>query len=302
LAGPAAARCRRQLPLEQSLLVKAEQLTNPVAYHGEGPVWSDAWGGLRWVDMLDGDVLSLAPDGSVDRRHVGDVAAIVRPRRGGGAVLGIERGFALEDPGGSIRRLGDLWDGDDVRMNEGGCDPDGRFYCGSMAYDQRPGAGSLYRLDVDGEVTVVLEDVTISNGLDWSPDDSLAYYIDTPSHEVSVFDYDTDRGLTGRRTFIEIPSEDGGPDGLTVDEEGGIWVALFGGSAVHRYTDQGELDQVVEVEARQVTACCFGGPGLDRLYITTSRENVEPDDDPLAGSLFTVMPGVAGLPVRDFAG
>jgi sugar lactone lactonase YvrE len=282
--------------------MKAEQLTEPVTYHGEGPVWHDDWGGLRWVDMLDGDVLSLGADDSISRRHVDDVAAIVRPRRAGGAVLGIERGFALEDPDGTIHRLGDLWHGDDVRMNEGGCDPDGRFYCGSMAYDQRTGAGSVYRLDPDGDVTVVLEGVTISNGLDWSPDDSLAYYIDTPTHEVSSFDYDTEQGLTGRRTFVDIPGEQGNPDGLAVDVEGGVWVALFKGSAVHRYTAAGKLDEVIEVEARQVTACCFGGPNLDRLYITTSRENLEPDDDPLAGSLFTATPGVTGLPVRDFAG
>jgi sugar lactone lactonase YvrE len=282
--------------------MKAEQLTEPVTYHGEGPVWSDDWGGLRWVDMLDGDILSLGADDSIGRRHVDDVAAIVRPRRGGGAVLGIERGFALEDADGTVTRLGDLWVGDDVRMNEGGCDPDGRFYCGSMAYDQRTGAGSLYRLDADGEVTVVLENVTISNGLDWSPDDSLAYYIDTPTRQVSLFDYDSGQGLTGRRTFVDIPREQGDPDGLAVDVEGGIWVALFKGSAVHRYTAAGKLDDVIEVAARQVTACCFGGPNLDRLYITTSRENLEPDDDPLAGSLFTAMPGVTGLPVRDFAG
>jgi sugar lactone lactonase YvrE len=282
--------------------VRAEQLTDPVTYHGEGPVWSEGWGGLRWVDMLDGDVLSLGPDGSIDRRHVDEIAAIVRPRRGGGAVLGIERGFALEEQDGTLRRLGDLWGGDEVRMNEGGCDPDGRFYCGSMAYDQSPGAGSVYRLDPDGQVTVVLDGVTISNGLDWSPDDSIAYYIDTPTHQVSVFDYDPDRGLTGRRTFVEIPEGHGDPDGLAVDVEGGVWVALFKGSAVHRYTQAGDLDEVIEVDARQVTACCFGGPDLDRLYITTSRENLQPDDDPLAGSLFTAVPGVAGLPVREFAG
>jgi sugar lactone lactonase YvrE len=282
--------------------VKAEQLTDPVAYHGEGPVWSETWGGLRWVDMLDGDVLSLGPDGSIERRHVDDIAAIVRPRQSGGAVLGIERGFALEDPDGTITRLGDLWTGGDVRMNEGGCDPDGRFYCGTMAYDKRPGGASVYRLDPDGEVTVVLEGVTISNGLDWSPDDSVAYYIDTMTYEVSLFDYDTERGLTGRRTFVEFDHDGGGPDGLVVDSEGGVWVALFGGSAVHRYNTEGELDEVIEVEARQVTACAFGGPGLDRLYITTSRENLEPDDDPLAGSLFTVVPGVVGRPVRTYAG
>jgi len=282
--------------------LKAEQLTEPVAYHGEGPVWSETWGGLRWVDMLDGDVLSLGADGSIERRHVDDIAAIVRPRRSGGAVLGIERGFALETPDGTITRLGDLWTGGDVRMNEGGCDPDGRFYCGTMAYDKRPGGGSLYRLDAAGEVTVVLEGVTISNGLDWSPDGSVAYYIDTLTFEVSWFDYDTERGLTGRKTFVDFDPDGGGPDGLVVDSDGGVWVALFGGSAVHRYNTDGELDEIIEVEARQVTACTFGGPDLDRLFITTSRENLEPLDDPLAGSLFTAVPGVTGLPVRTYAG
>ena len=282
--------------------MKAEQLTEPVAYHGEGPVWSETWGGLRWVDMLDGDVLSLGADGSIERRHVDDIAAIVRPRRSGGAVLGIERGFALETPDGTITRLGDLWTGGDVRMNEGGCDPDGRFYCGTMAYDKRPGGGSLYRLDAAGEVTVVLEGVTISNGLDWSPDGSVAYYIDTVTFEVSLFDYHTERGLTGRKTFVDFDPDGGGPDGLVVDSDGGVWVALFGGSAVHRYNTDGELDEIIEVEARQVTACTFGGPDLDRLFITTSRENLEPLDDPLAGSLFTAVPGVTGLPVRAYAG
>jgi sugar lactone lactonase YvrE len=282
--------------------MKAETLTDPVCYHAEGPVWSEAWGGLRWVDMLDGDVMSLGPDGSIQRRHVDDIAAIIRPRRGGGAILGIERGFALEHPDGTITRLGDLWSGGDVRMNEGGCDPDGRFYCGTMAYDKRPGGGSLYRLDPAGEVTVVLDGVTISNGLDWSPDNSVAYYIDTMTFEVSMFDYDTESGLTGRRTFVEFDPDGGGPDGLVVDSEGGIWVALFGGNAVHRYRTDGELDEVIEVEARQVTACTFGGPDLDQLYITTSRENLEPDDDPLAGSLFIATPGVTGLPVREYAG
>ena len=282
--------------------MKAEKFTEPICYHGEGPVWSEAWGGLRWVDMLDGDVMSLDSDGSIQRRHIDDIAAIVRPRRRGGAILGIERGFALEHPDGTITRLGDLWSGGDIRMNEGGCDPDGRFYCGTMAYDKRPGGGSLYRLDPAGEVTVVLEGVTISNGLDWSPDNSVAYYIDTMTFVVSMFDYDTENGLTGRRTFVEFDPNGGGPDGLVVDSEGGVWVALFGGNAVHRYGPDGELDEIIEVEARQVTACTFGGPDLDRLYITTSRENLEPDDDPLAGSLFTAMPGVKGLPVREYAG
>jgi sugar lactone lactonase YvrE len=243
----------------------------------------------------------LEVDGSITRRHVATVVAAIRPRGGGGAVMGIERGFALEDPDGTISRLGELWTEDRVRMNEGGCDPDGRFYCGSMAHDQEVGAAALYRLDPDGAVHVVLERVTVSNGLDWSPDGSRAYYNDTATHRIDVFDYEPDSGLTGRRPFAEIRDE-GSPDGLTIDEQGGVWVALFNGSCVQRYTPEGLLDEVIEVEAKKVTACTFGGPGFDELFITTSREGLEPGDDPLAGSLFRAVPGIRGLPVREFAG
>ncbi len=280
----------------------AEQATDPVAFHAEGPVWSERWGGLRWVDMLAGDVLSLAPDGTVSRRHVGQIAAALRPRRGGGAVIGIERGFALENPDGSLTALPEVWSDPAVRMNEGGCDPEGRFYCGSMAYDQHPGGAALYRLDPDRSVHVVLPNVTISNGLDWSPDGSRAYYNDTATHQIAVFDYEPRAGLTGRRTWVQVPPEEGLPDGLTVDAEGGVWVALAGGSAVRRYSPDGALDAVIELPVRKVTACTFGGPGLRQLFITTSREGLKPGDEPLAGSLFRAVPGVAGRPVLEFAG
>jgi sugar lactone lactonase YvrE len=279
--------------------VQVEQMTDPVAYHGEGPVWSECWGGLRWVDMLAGDVLSLAADGTIERRHVGSVAAVVRPRRGGGAVIGVERGFVLESADGTLTHLDELWTDTHVRMNEGGCDPDGRFYCGSMAYDQQPGAGALYRLDPDLSVCTVLEGVTVSNGLEWSPDGSLAYYNDTPTQRVAVFNYDRESGLTDQRVFVEVP---GHPDGLTVDAQGGVWVAFADGGAIRRYTPDGMLDEVLEVPARKVTACAFGGPDLNELFITTSREGLEPSDDPLAGSLFRARVGVNGLPVREFAG
>jgi sugar lactone lactonase YvrE len=273
-----------------------------VAYHGEGPVWSQSWGGLRWVDMLEGDVLHLADDGAIERRHVGTVAAVVRPRRGGGAVIGVERGFALEDADRTLTHLDEVWSDDSVRMNEGSCDPDGRFYCGSMAYDQRPGAASLYRLDPDLSVRVVLQDVTVSNGLEWSPDGSRAYYNDTATYRTDVFYYDGESGLNGRRPFVDLSAEAKRPDGLTVDEQGGVWVALSNGGAVRRYAPDGALDEVVEVPARKVTACTFGGPDLDQLFITTSREGLDPGDDPLAGSLFRAAVGVSGLPVREFAG
>jgi len=281
--------------------VQAEQVTGPVTQHGEGPVWSPRWGGLRWVDMLAGDVLTLTVDGAVTRRHVGTVVAAVRPRRDGGAVLAVERGFALEASDGTLTVLDPVWTDDGVRMNEGGCDPDGRFWCGSMAYDQAPGAAAMYRLEPDGSVRVAFEGVTVSNGLEWSPDGSLAYYDDTATHRVDVFDYDSAAGLTGRRPFVTLP-DDGNPDGLTVDAEGGVWVALHGGGAVHRYDPDGRLDAVIDVPTPQVTACTFGGPQRDQLFITTSRQDLRPDEDPPAGSLFRVDPGVRGLPAREFAG
>ncbi|TDC47075.1 SMP-30/gluconolactonase/LRE family protein [Actinomadura sp. KC345] len=279
--------------------MKAEQITGPVAYHGEGPVWSAAWGGLRWLDMLAGDVLSLAEDGTVARRHVADLVAAVRPRRRGGAVIGVERGFALEDADGTVTALDPLWGDAGVRMNEGGCDPDGRFYCGSMAYDQREGAGAVHRLDPDGSVTTVVGGVTISNGLEWSPDGTRAYYADTATGRVDVFDYDRESGLTGRRPFAAAL---GSPDGLTVDAEGGVWVALYDGGSVRRYAPDRTLDHVVEVPVAKTTACTFGGDGLDRLFITTSREHLDPGEEPDAGALFTCTPGVRGVPAREFAG
>jgi sugar lactone lactonase YvrE len=252
--------------------------------------------------MLAGDVLALRPDGAVERRHVGTVAAALRPRSRGGAVIGVERGFALEDPDGAMSSLPELWTHTGVRMNEGGCDPDGRFYCGSMSYEKTPGAGALYRLDPDGSAIVVLEGVTISNGIEWAPDGSRAYYNDTDTYRVDVFDYDREAGLTNRRAFVHVRPEDGRPDGLTVDADGGVWVALNHSGTVRRYTADGKLDAVVELQPRQVTACTFGGERLDELYMTTSRENLDPGEDPLAGSLFRAEVGVRGLPAREFAG
>jgi sugar lactone lactonase YvrE len=282
--------------------VRADQLTDPITFHGEGPVYSPSWGGLRLVDLFAGDVLTLAEDGTATRRHVDTIAAALRPRACGGAVIAVERGFVLEDADGTLTRLPEVWSDSTVRMNDGGTAPDGSFYCGSMAYDQRTGAGSLYRLAADGSVSLAHSGVTISNGLEWSPDGALAYYNDTPTGRIGVFDWAPDTGLTGLRTFAQIPEADGYPDGLTVDSTGGVWVALYAGGAVRRYSPEGVLDAVIEVAAGRVTACTFGGADLTQLFITTSRENLAPGDDPLAGSIFTATPGVAGLPVTTFAG
>ncbi|PRY02259.1 SMP-30/gluconolactonase/LRE family protein [Allonocardiopsis opalescens] len=282
----------------------AEQITAPVAYHGEGPVWCPADGRLRWMDMLAGDVLTLPTGGGApERLHVGEVAAALRPRAGGGHVLAVERGFALLDPGSQEpRRLPELWADPSVRMNEGGCDPRGRFYCGSMAYDTAPGRGALYRLDPDGSTATVLTGITISNGLAWTPEGDRAYYIDTPTQRVDVFDVDGDGELRDRRPFTAVPAEIGAPDGLCLDAEGGVWVALWDGAAVHRYGPDGSLDAVVPLPVSRPTACAFGGPDLDELYITTSREDIDPAHQPAAGALFLARPGVRGARVHEFAG
>ena len=279
------------------------QFSEPLAFHGEGPVWAAEWPGLRFVDMLAGDVLTLDDDGApLDRLHVGTVAGAFRPRRAGGLVVAVERGFALVDADGNVEPLPELWDDPGMRMNEGATDPDGRFYCGSMAYDLTPGAGALYRLDPDGAACVVADAVTCSNGLAWTPDRRTAYYTDSRTYRIDRFDYDPADGLTGRRPFVAGLEEHGLPDGLTVDREGGVWVAFYGGSAVRRFDPGGTLDAVLELPVTQVTACTFGGPDLDELYITTSRENVPEGEQPQAGSVFVARPGVTGLPVVPFAG
>lgn len=283
--------------------IPVEPFTGPLAFHGEGPVWDPAWGGLRFVDLLAGDIVSLGAGGSeVDRLHVGAVAAAFRPRRPGGMVVAVERGFVLVDHDGRIDTLPQLWSDEGVRMNDGACDPQGRFYCGSMADDLTPGGGDLWRLDPDGSVDVVVTGVTVSNGLAWSPDGQRAYYIDSPTSRIDVFDHDVARGPVDRRPLLHVPEEQGIPDGMTVDAEGGLWVAFYGGSTVRRYTPDGRLDAVVELPVQQVTACTFGGAALDELYITTSRQGAEGPGQEGAGSVFVAQPGVTGLAVHPFAG
>jgi sugar lactone lactonase YvrE len=171
-----------------------------------------------------------------------------------------------------------------------------------MGYGLRPEAGQVYRLDPDGSVRVAWSRVTCSNGLTWSPDHGHAYYTDSVTHRIDVFDYDAGSGLTGRRPFVTVPEGAGLPDGMTVDAEGHLWVALYGGSAVHRYRPDGVLDGVLRLPVSQVTACTFGGPGLAELFITTSQEKIEPGSQPAAGAVFRARPGVNGLPTLPFAG
>lgn len=276
-----------------------EQVTDPVTYHGEGPVWSPGWGGLRWVDMLAGDLLTLRDDGSVDRLHVGTVAAFVRPRTRGGYVVGLERGIGLADgPDEPPTPSDPLWTDPGIRMNEGGCDPAGNLYAGSMAYDKTEGAATLYRIAPDGTTSTVLTGVTVSNGIDFSPDGTRAYYDDTATGGTDVLDV-VGGELTARRRFHE--AGDGGPDGLTVDSAGNVWVALNGAGLVRCVAPSGEVLDEIRLPVHLVTACTLGGPDLRDLYVTTSRENLD-DPEPSAGALFRARVEVPGRPVLPYGG
>jgi sugar lactone lactonase YvrE len=282
---------------------RAEQFTVPCTFHGEGPFWDAANDRLLLVDMLAGAVVEVDADGGTRRRTLAGVAAALRARRGGGYVLATENSFVLLGPDLTEEtRLPPVFTNPLIRMNDGGCDPQGRFYCGTMAYAETPGAGTLYRLDPDGSVHVTLKEVTISNGLQWNGAGDTVFYADTPTSRVDRFDFDPASGaFTGRRTFTEIAG-DGYPDGMAIDEEDGLWVALWGGSAVHRYDRHGRLDFVVDLPVTNVTACAFGGPELRTLFITTSRQGLGPVDQPDAGAVFCYEADVAGAPQHAFAG
>lgn len=287
--------------------MRAEQITAPVAWHGEGPFWDDAGQRLLIVDMLAGAVVDLASFAHPRRYDVGSpVAAVIRRRDEGGFIVATEHGFSLFDEDfARVERLPDLLDDPAIRLNEGGCDHTGRFYIGSMAYDSTPGAAALYRLDPDGSTHTVLTGVTISNGLQWSLDGALAYYIDTPTRRVDVFDVDPSDGtLRDRRPLVRFGDDvAGSPDGMTIDSEGGIWVALWGGGELRRFDPSGALTEVVEVPGvSHTSAAAFGGAELDTLYITSSRQHLPDDAEPEAGAVFAVRPGVRGVPLPSYAG
>ena len=282
---------------------RAEQFTNPCTSHGEGPFWDAKNDRLLVVDMLAGTVVEVDSDSDTRRHKLATVAAAIRARRGGGYVLATENQFMLLGPDLTEQTaLPPVFTDPLIRMNDGGCDPQGRFYCGTMAYDETPGAGTLYRLDPDGSVHVTLREVTISNGLQWNRAGDTVFYADTPTRRVDSFTFDPASGaFTDRRTFTEV-SGGGHPDGMAIDEEDGVWVAIWGGSAVHRYDWTGRLDLIVDLPVSNVTACAFGGPALQTLFITTSRQGLDEDVQPEAGAVFRYEAGVRGAPQHAFAG
>ncbi|WP_329306046.1 SMP-30/gluconolactonase/LRE family protein [Streptomyces sp. NBC_01260] len=267
---------------------------------GEGPTWDPATGRLIWVDILSARIHTYDP--ATGRRtvmateqHVG----AAKPRAGGGLVVNLRDGIGLYDADGAFRWL--VHDAEPGRRgNDAAVAPDGALWAGTMRYDDSEVGGSLTRVAPDGTATRVLPLVACSNGTGWSPDGRLMYYIDTPTRRIDVFDVDGEQ-VVNRRPFATVEEGAGFPDGLTVDAEGAVWVALWDGAALRRYTADGTLERTVELPVRRPTSCAFGGRELRDLYISTARGGLDAPH-PLSGSLLVLPDAGQGMPGTAFAG
>ncbi|MER5614540.1 SMP-30/gluconolactonase/LRE family protein [Streptomyces sp. NPDC002215] len=267
---------------------------------GEGPTWDPSTGRLIWVDIVSARVHTYDPVSGrrtvqATEQHVG----AAKPRAGGGLVVNLRDGIGLYDADGAFRWLVH----DPVpgrRGNDAAVAPDGALWVGTMRYDGAPDGGSLSRIAADGTSSAVLPVVACGNGIGWSPDGRLMYFIDTPTRRIDVFDFDGEHAVN-RRPFATVEEGAGFPDGLTVDAEGAVWVALWDGAAVRRYTADGALDRIVAVPVRRPTACAFGGRDLNDLYISTARTGLTAPH-PLSGSLLVLPDAGRGMPQAAFAG
>jgi sugar lactone lactonase YvrE len=286
----------------------AELILDSQLVLAEGPVWLEASGELLVVDILGQGVHWLDPaTGRTRSVDVGAHVGAALPDRDGGLVLALGGGLArLAAGAGQPEPMLTLTDDPALRMNDAACDRRGRLFAGSMPYLGDTPTGALYRIDPDLQVETVLDGVTVSNGIDWSLDDRLMYYVDTETGRVDQLDYDIEAGAaTGRRPFFTIAPGSGSPDGMCVDAEGGLWVALWGGSRVIGLTPEGDLHAQIDLPVSQVTSVAFGGDGYRTLYITSARTGLAEHvlaGEPYAGGIFAVDVGVAGLPATPFAG
>jgi len=292
-------------PLPDSLRV----VLNVKAQLGEGAIWNPVENRLWWVDIEQGILHIFNPvDGTDKEFPLGKRVGTVVPAESGKALVALEDGLNFFDPEtGELSFITDPEaDLPSIRYNDGKCDPSGRLWVGSMGMeppiDYR---ASLYRLDHDLKITKMLDSITVSNGICWSPDKTKMYYIDTPTMKVRVFDYDDMTGtISNGKTAIEIPQGMGGPDGMTIDSEGNLWICLWGGACVGCFNPEtGKLLRKVDVPAKNITSCAFGGRDLTTLFITTASISMSPEDIakyPLAGNLFAIDLDVKGVPAFFF--
>ena len=286
-----------------------ELVLNAQAQLGEGPLWDDRRQRLLFVDIMRGHVHEFDPATESDRIHmIGQPVGAVALTTRGDWVLATNSGFSRLDPErGDVSPVATVEaDQPKNRMNDGNVDSRGRFWAGTMGMGGLRDRGALYRLDPDGSVTRILTGVSTSNGIDWSPDDRLMYYVDTPTGRVDCFDFDVEAGtVRNRRPFVTIPPDQGAPDGLVVDADGHVWVALWKGGAVHRYAPDGRLDQVVRFPVTLTTKPAFGGSDLGDLFVTSAWIELKDDArarQPMAGGVFRLRPGAKGQRSRRFAG
>jgi sugar lactone lactonase YvrE len=277
---------------------------------GETPVWDEAAGLLHWVDIFAGAVWSLDPaTGEPSHFEHDTVVGSVVPRERGGLVLAAGRALVATDlEGGGAEILVEVEpDKPENRFNDCRVDPAGRFFGGTKVNDpELEGRGALYRIGPDLKPSVAIPNTGIANGIGWSPDGTSLYFIDSPLQRIDAYDFDPATGdLGARHTVATIDPDDGLPDGLTVDAEGGIWVALVRTGTLRRYTPDGALEAELRTEVRNPTCPGFGGPDLATLYLTSAHLRTDPtyaDPHPRAGALFALDVGVAGPPIPAFAG
>lgn len=289
--------------------MKAELVLKAEATLGEGALWDPQSQRLLWVDIEGHQLHRFDPQQGHDQAiDLGESVSTVVPRASGGLVVALpHRLVALDVASGRRELLAEAEvDNRDTRFNDGKCDPAGRFWVGTLSNSRTPGA-HLWRLDADHSLHRMVDQVTNSNGLAWSPDQRTMYYIDTSTRRVDAFDYERETGqIARRRPVLTVPEAWGKPDGMTIDAEGMLWVALWGGGRVTRWDpSSGCLLATVQVPAARTTSCAFGGPQLDQLFITTARSGAgeaELRQQPQAGSLFVACPNVVGLPAFAFAG
>lgn len=292
-------------------LLKADLILDARAELGEGPIWDAAHARLYWVDILDSALHAFDPATGTDRKwDVGSHVGTVVPHARGGVVLALKDHIATfdpEKPGKPVASHRPPRHPANNRFNDGKCAPDGRLWVGTMAYDIAKGAGTLWRCERDGSMTAMIDHVTISNGLVWDLKRRRFYYIDTPTRTIAAYTYDPEHGsISDRRVVVTSTEEDGFPDGMVMDEEGKLWVAHWGKHQVICWDpDTGRALRRIHVPVPQPSACAFGGAKLDRLYITTARQDMTADQlatYPQSGGIYVVDVGVRGRPPQAFTG
>ena len=273
---------------------------------GEGPIWDPAANAVHWVDIVQGEMLVTDfASGATRITKYPEMVGAVAPRVQGGIVAAVTSGFVGLDAGGVIDRRADILP-DGIRMNDGKTDPAGRFWAGSCDMSFAEGLGSVWRLDENWEATPVLQGLALPNGLGWSPDARIFYLVESQTRQILRFGFDAETGTLTSTASVLVDADafpHGLPDGLAVDARGHLWVAEYGGSAVHEFSPDGRRLRTVQLPTTQTTSCNFVGPALDELWVTSAAQQIDPADDVDAGSIFRVQGlGAVGLPTAAFRG